>query len=523
VAEIIYPPTIDWDYMRQRPQQLMLQFAGHGHRVFYCNKKQRAYPCLEEVKKNLFVVHNVDLFLTRFIDRIKASGNPVIVWCSWSLIANTLKDFEPDVVVYDCLDEFEDWLSYEPEMVHVADLIFCSSAHLMNRLTREYENKPAFLLNNGSDFDHFNYWGKNGSMAKPADLPDTSGARIGYIGAWAWWVDTELVKQICCRYPEHQVVVIGPDLGAHLPRECPNFFYLGLKEYDMLPAYLAYMDLCIIPFKTNSTTLATDPIKVYEYLAAGKTVIATELPELTRLQPLVKIAPNRERFLELIQQGLEEENGLLVDRIRFARANSWEKRYRVIEEHLCKEIPNFGRETQPLDLGFLEDGSNYFRLLYPEADVTLSSMPPDVNCDFGPVLIGRSGKSIYRYLLRFNPAGLNRHIKKAMMAVFVDKCEAPDKLKGIEVIKILADWDEPWVTWLTRPPFNPVPEKTVYFNNTLGWLEWDVTWLLRKWIENPETNFGIMLKGEKGLMPFLIRGINRHRHDYYGPKIKVHL
>ncbi|MEW6172562.1 MAG: hypothetical protein AB1510_05765 [Bacillota bacterium] len=81
---IVYPPTIDWSFMKQRPQQLMQQFADHGHQVFYCNKTQFEDRILEQVQPNLTVVHNNKTFIQDVVPELKKQDNSILLWVSWS-------------------------------------------------------------------------------------------------------------------------------------------------------------------------------------------------------------------------------------------------------------------------------------------------------------------------------------------------------------------------------------------------------------------------------------------------------
>ena len=523
MAVIIYPPTIDWEYMRQRPQHLMLQFAENGHQVFYCNKTPLTYPWFEKITENLCIVHNVDLFLEKYIPHIKAGRVPVIVWCSWTRIASMLQAFQPDLIVYDCLDEFAEWLPYEPNMIDMADMVFCSSDYLMNRLTTQYDKKKISLLNNACDFAHFN---RNYRVKpkKPADLPETTRARIGYMGAWAPWVDFDLVEKICLGFPQHQVVVIGLQMAEQLPLELPNFVFLGMKEYEQLPDYLAHLDVCIIPFKINLTTVATNPVKVYEYLAAGKPVVSTALPELNKIQPLVKIGCNHDHFLEQIKTCLKAPEDNIAERIKFARANSWETRYGDIEEVISREVAGFSDELGYYDIekqGSLLNES--FQCLYPTADTTLNSGNPGLNFDFDPMYIGRFEETIYQYLLKFDAAEIDGEVNKAILSVFIDKCDYPENFRCIEVRKVLDGWEETEVSWGIRPSFATEATRSATFDRLTGWLEWDVTQLVREWLVQPEVNFGVLLKAHNEEVHSLIGGVNRHGHDFYSPKLRVFL
>jgi len=100
------------------------------------------------------------------------------------------------------------------------------------------------------------------------------------------------------------------------------------------------MDVCLIPFKLNKLTLASNPIKIYEYLAAGKQVVSTALPEICEnFSGIVKIAEDDDDFLRKVEESVIEsikpkENDVISKRIDLAKANSWEKRVDIIEKLL---------------------------------------------------------------------------------------------------------------------------------------------------------------------------------------------
>ena len=98
-----------------------------------------------------------------------------------------------------------------------------------------------------------------------------------------------------------------------------------------MPQYLYHFDACLIPFKTNDTTAATDPVKVYEYLSGGKPVVSVALPELGPFRELLYIARSHDDFVRQLDRALAEDDPHIVERRRsFAAQNTWQKRYEVI-------------------------------------------------------------------------------------------------------------------------------------------------------------------------------------------------
>ena len=133
----------------------------------------------------------------------------------------------------------------------------------------------------------------------PADLPRTE-LVITYIGAlYGNWFDWDLLVDTARAYPQASVVVIG-DYRGQCPDALPNLHFLGLKPQSSLPAYLAHSNVAIIPWKVNEITVATSPLKLYEYLAMHVPVVVPDLPPLQNI-PAVYQSDNREAFLRNIR------------------------------------------------------------------------------------------------------------------------------------------------------------------------------------------------------------------------------
>lgn len=183
------------------------------------------------------------------------------------------------------------------------------------------------LVRNGVDYDHF--------APAAGGLPTgTATGRVvaGYYGAIAHWFDAELLADLAELHPDWRFPLIGDTYSADLSRliKCPNVDLLGEKPYAELPRWIADWDCCLIPFRCNALTEATNPVKVYEMLAAGKPVVAVDLPELRSMaaQGLIESANDAHEFSAKIHRLLGEDGPAKVaERQAFARQNTWTERY----------------------------------------------------------------------------------------------------------------------------------------------------------------------------------------------------
>jgi glycosyltransferase involved in cell wall biosynthesis len=192
----------------------------------------------------------------------------------------------------------------------------------------------ALLCPNGVDYEHFARGRLGRHEGAPDDLkPLVENERplIGYYGALARWFDFDLLHQVAENHPEWIFVLLGPDHDGAVSsgelRQRTNLHWLGPKPYADLPFYLRCFDVGIIPFKLNEITHSASPVKLYEYMAAGKPVVITPMEESLRC-PGVLAGDGPEAFAGQIERGLalrtDPDYQELLDRT--ARENTWDVR-----------------------------------------------------------------------------------------------------------------------------------------------------------------------------------------------------
>ncbi|MBC7892080.1 MAG: glycosyltransferase [Sphingobacteriaceae bacterium] len=177
-----------------------------------------------------------------------------------------------------------------------------------------------------------------------------TGKVIGFTGNInEYRLDYPLFKKIAEQHPDKTLVLVGPlnsevykDYGLHT---MPNVVLTGGKHIRELPAFLQHFDVTIIPFVKNKLTASIYPLKINEYLAAGKPVVATNFSEDIRsFANDVYIADSHEAFLNAISRAIAEDGPELVEqRVATARSNSWTERvgqfWEVVDRHLApKEV-----------------------------------------------------------------------------------------------------------------------------------------------------------------------------------------
>jgi glycosyltransferase involved in cell wall biosynthesis len=232
--------------------------------------------------------------------------------------------------------------SQEKYLMQRADRIFVTSAYL-KKLKKLFFEKIE-LIPNVADYKHFIKVQTN-STKIPDDIALIQKPIIGFVGAIDYFkVDFEVIEHCAQQNPSFSFVMIGP-IGhgdntnrSKLPSG-ENVHYFGKKPYELLPNYIKAFDACIIPYRLSTYTQACSPLKLHEYLAAGKPVVSTNLPAVEDFRHHVYIGSGPHDFCRLIKKALKEDRyELIKDRQRLADENSWDKRMMLINRIILKDL-----------------------------------------------------------------------------------------------------------------------------------------------------------------------------------------
>ncbi len=247
--------------------------------------------------------------------------------------ADVLSRVPSSLVVYHCADDyahvrgFPDTLpAVEADLCRRADLVVTTSETLCQ--TRARFNPNTYWIPNGADVEHF------ATPASPAgDLAALRRPIVGFVGGLSEWVDLDLVADLARQRPNWTFVLVGPvGIDTSRVQALPNVRLLGPRPYADLPAYLSAMDVGLIPFKRNEVTFHADPIKAYEYLAAGLPVVASDMPALRRLTHVLSLAASPDEFLSNLTSALAagRDSGN-AERRAEAQRHSWTGRFERFE------------------------------------------------------------------------------------------------------------------------------------------------------------------------------------------------
>ncbi|MEZ5424250.1 MAG: glycosyltransferase [Pyrinomonadaceae bacterium] len=244
------------------------------------------------------------------------------------LIAGHLGESE---LIYYCVDEYTAFTGVAPGLKEIEEDLFRRSDVVIVSAEKLLESKAQFnsrthLIRHGTDWNHFRK-AVDGKLDLPSDVANLPRPIIGFHGLIADWVDIELIKKVAVHFSGGSVVLVGKTtLDAEEKVKTldgvSNVHRLGRKPYGELPAYCAAFDVAINPFEINELTLAANPLKVREYLAAGLPVVSTDIPEV-RVLPDVFVGVSHAEFIEKIEYALAnpKPRAAVSDAIR---TESWE-------------------------------------------------------------------------------------------------------------------------------------------------------------------------------------------------------
>lgn len=251
-------------------------------------------------------------------------------------LRNIPHDIKPVRFIYQCMDDLSQ-VSYtakhgirlENEIIRNADVTLCTSREL-TRIKSEISGKVHFHPN-AADVELFKTAATE-VLTRPAGMYFDDKKIIGFTGSIEYRTDFELLYKTAKYHYDKIIYLVGPVAGdEHVKRgltRLQNVIFAGPKSLTALPSYLQYFDCCIIPYKVNKLTASIYPLKINEYLAAGKPVVATNFSgDIASFRNYIYIAESYEEFIDSIDKAIEENViNKKVARMEAANANSWGKR-----------------------------------------------------------------------------------------------------------------------------------------------------------------------------------------------------
>ncbi|CAE22103.1 putative glycosyl transferase, group 1 [Prochlorococcus marinus str. MIT 9313] len=396
MADFIVLSTADWDHpLWTNKQHTALALAEAGHRVLYVESlgiraprvgiadRARIIRRLRRMirlpyrrHKNLWVWSppvipgghsGLKLALNRFLLRIglfvatrSLKFRFQILWTYNPLTTLYLDLSRFAASVYHCVDRIQEQPGMPSQLIEVnerqlsrqVDVLFTTSPEL--QATHLRWNQAARMFGNVADYRHFNHALQ--PLTCPQSLRSSPRPRLVFMGAIdAYKLDLRLLNYLISRNPGWDFVLIGPvgecdpstDVAAL--ESCPNVQLVGPQPYEALPAWLAHVDVALLPLQLNGYTRNMFPMKFFEYLSAGLPVVATAIPALIAHADVACLCePQVEIFEQAIRAVLAGQGPNLDQRLARARTQTYQTRTEAMLEILQQQglLARFGSHSR---------------------------------------------------------------------------------------------------------------------------------------------------------------------------------
>jgi glycosyltransferase involved in cell wall biosynthesis len=368
-APIIVHSHLRWDFVWQRPQQLLSRLSER-HPVLFVEEPlflddvrvprldlstpephvHRAVPVLPadlrgDYDRSIAVVRDMlRAQLTSCEELQRLFARPVQWFYTPMPAPAMIGAFDERAVVYDCMDELANFRFAPPALtdrerllIASADVVFTGGYRLWKSKSRNHDNVHFFGC--GVDVEHFAR-ARSDDLQIPEEIASLGTRVMGYYGVIDERIDYPLLSALAAANPRDAVVMVGPAVKvdpAELP-QAPNIHWLGQRRYDELPGYVKGFDVCLMPFALNEATAFINPTKTLEYMAAGKPIVSTAVSDVKHhFVPVVAVAESHAEFITMARHALHTPNEAMIARgIELACENTWEsvvcRMERIMEE-----------------------------------------------------------------------------------------------------------------------------------------------------------------------------------------------
>ena len=378
--DVLCLSSIDWDFVWQGHQEIMTALARQGHRVLFVENTGVRGPRLGDLSR---IQHRLGRWRSSVRGFWQVEPNlyvfsplvlpfPYAGWARWinswlllsalrrwmqvmdfyqpvcwtflptPLTLEVIREIPTKLLVYYCIDNFaastpaaKKIISSERKLLEKSDVVFVTSEQLFDHASRW--NRQVHLFPFGVNLSAFER-AREEEGEPPAELRKLRGSVVGYVGGIHQWIDQELVVRTARRHPDFWFVLVGPVQTQvdRLKRE-PNILLLGQKPHGEIPQYIKRFDVGMIPYRIAEYTNHVYPTKMNEYLAMGKPVVSTALPEVEtfsrRYGSVVEIADDEEEFSRALERAIHDTDPVRRSlRLKVARENAWSTRIRSMQE-----------------------------------------------------------------------------------------------------------------------------------------------------------------------------------------------
>lgn len=337
---------IDWHVpLYQRPQQIASVLAEKEDSICLFVSDQYQYDHFSVSEKISQMLYLYSPRMTKRLDVILADAREVICFLYWPRQAHLLTNFHYDKLVYEHVDDLSLFYYHDAagEEIH-RKLLEAANLTVVTAEVLYEQAKPfaryLLLAENAGDYAFFKEGRSEEINPRIKETCTGYDAVLGYYGSLANWFDYDLINEIAAKKENWLFILIGYDFDGTLDAlaELPNILHIEAQPYEKLPSYIVGFSLQLIPFHINEITEATSPVKLFEYMASGKPILTSDLPECRKYKSVYRYQ-NVDDFIKKAEYllSLPEDDSYFALLEQEAQENTWQTRVDLILETLENE------------------------------------------------------------------------------------------------------------------------------------------------------------------------------------------
>ncbi len=286
-----------------------------------------------------------DLYYDRILKRWSSAGaRRRLLWIADPCKVYNLRSMKGAAVVFDAIDDWEAIPEYQPfvdvisegyrRIMERAQIIFTVSKSLVEKFDGAHARVVRHIPN-GVDPEVFRSAGREVAAQRKGT---GGGPVLTYVGVMHARFSPEIISELAGAYPEATIQLVGPvwehdDIKAL--RALPNVRFTGFIHHARIPAIMKGSDVLLLPHRLTQASCSMDPLKIYEYLAAGPPIVSTPVPPVTSFGDLIYTAADAGEFVRMVGLAIDEPRSGNAEhnrkrRMMEAEKHSWRMRVDIM-------------------------------------------------------------------------------------------------------------------------------------------------------------------------------------------------